>query len=115
MKVLETLQKAGITLNEKCMFSVGKVKFCGHIFSKNEVEVDPSKVESITQHSKLQNVSYVRHLLGMVTQVGKFIDNLATKTEPPRQLLKRENAWVWTPSHEKSFRDIKTAFSTTPV
>ena len=115
MKVLETLQKAGITLNEKCMFSVGKVKFLGHIISKNGVEVDPSKVESITQLSQPQNVSDVRRLLGMVNQVGKFIDNLATKTEPLRQLLKKENAWIWTPSHEKSFQDIKTALSTTPV
>ena len=52
MKVLETLRKAGITLNEKCMFSVGKVKFLEHIVSKNGVEVDPSKVESITQLSQ---------------------------------------------------------------
>ena len=51
----------------------------------------------------------------MVNQVGKFIDNLATNTEPLRQLLKKENAWKWTPSHEKSFQDIKTALSTTPV
>ena len=89
MKVLETLQKAGITLNEKCMFLVGKVKFLGHIISKNGVEEDPSKVESITQLYQPQNVSDVRRLLGMVNQVGKFIDNLATKTEPLRQLLKR--------------------------
>ena len=97
------------------MFSVGKVKFLGHIAFKNGVEVDPSKVESITQLSKLQNVSFVRRLLGIVNQVDKFTDNLATKTEPLRQLLKKENARVWTPSHEKSFRDIKTALSTTPV
>ena len=91
MKVMETLRKAGISLNEKCIFSVGKVKFLGHIIFKNGVEVDPSKVESITQLSKLQNVSYVRRLLGMVNQVDKFIDNLATKTEPLRRLLKKEN------------------------
>ena len=115
MKVLETLRKAGITLNEKCIFSVGKVKFLGHIVSKNGVEVDPSKAESITQLSQPQNVSDVRRLLEIVNQVDQSIDNLATKTEPLRQLLKRENAWIWTPSHEKSFRDIKTALSTTPV
>ena len=77
--------------------------------------MDRSKVESITQLSQPQNVSDVRRLLGMVNQVGKFIDNLATKTEPLRQLLKKDNAWIWTPSHEKSFQDIKTALSTTPV
>ena len=115
MKVLETLQKAGITLNEKCMFSLGKVKFLRHIVSKNGVEVDPSKVEFITQLFQPQNVSYVRRLLGIVNQVGEFIDNLATKTERLRQLLKKENAWIWTPRHEKSSRDINTALSTTPV
>ncbi|GFR65841.1 Pol polyprotein [Elysia marginata] len=114
-KRLEKLKQAGITLNEKCMFSVSKLKFLGHIVSDNGVEIDPTKVESITELPQPQNISGIRRLLGMVNQGGNFIDNLATMAEPLRQLLKKESAWVWTPSHVKSFRDTKEALSTAPV
>ena len=46
--VLQRLQDAGVTLNEKCQFSKSRVKFLGHINSEG-VHADPMKVEAIQQ------------------------------------------------------------------
>ncbi|GFS11387.1 Pol polyprotein [Elysia marginata] len=46
--ILERIRQSGITLNEKCAFAVPRVKSWGHIFSKDGVEVDLNKLESIT-------------------------------------------------------------------
>ena len=41
--VLQRLEAAGVTLNEKCVFSVNKIKFIGHINSKEGIQVDPER------------------------------------------------------------------------
>ena len=46
--VLKRMQKAGITVNEKCVFSVDTIRFLGHIISQEGIKMDPAKVEAIT-------------------------------------------------------------------
>ena len=47
---LEGLQNVGAMLNrEKCIFSVRKLTFFGHIFSENGVSPDPEKVSAIVK------------------------------------------------------------------
>jgi len=48
--VLERLADANVTLNlEKCKFSTDKVEFLGHVINKDGVQIDPTKVEAVTQ------------------------------------------------------------------
>ena len=39
--VLQRMEAAGVTLNEKCVFSVSEIKFIGHIISKEGIQVEP--------------------------------------------------------------------------
>ena len=45
--VLQKMEATGVTLNEKCVFSVCKIKFIGHIISKEGIQVNPEKIGSI--------------------------------------------------------------------
>ena len=54
--VLERMQEAGVTLNEKCVFLVDTIKFLGHIISQEGISVDPAKVEAITNLPRPTNV-----------------------------------------------------------
>ena len=49
--VLERMQEAGFTLNEKGVFSVGTLRFLGHIISQEGIKVDPAKVEGYLRPS----------------------------------------------------------------
>ena len=113
--VLQRMKAAGVTLNEKCVFAVDKVKFLGHIISKDGIQIDPEKVKAITKLPRPQSVTEVRRFLGMVNHIGKFAPNLAETTKPLRDLLKKETEWVWDEPQEKAFQTLKEQLSTAPV
>ena len=85
-QVLDRLSKANITLKEKCEFRKSEIYCLGQIIGKNGVKPDPDKVSAVVNMEAPQNVSELRRFLGMVNQLGKFLPNLATITEPLRAL-----------------------------
>ena len=99
-----------MTLNsEKCEFAQPSVKFLGHVIDGQGIQPDPNKVSAIQQFSTPTNVSDVRRFLGMVNQ---FSPNLADLTQPMRELLVKENAWI---SDEAQKRCVKKALATSLV
>lgn len=57
----------------------------------------------------------VMRLLGMVTYLGKFIQNLSTITAPLRQVMKKEVKFHWQAEQEEAFKKICDIQSTDPV
>ena len=114
-EVLKRLKQAGLTLNEKCEFSTDQVKFLGHIVSARGIAIDPSKVEAITKFPAPEGVPELRRLLGMVNHVAKFAPNLAEVSKPLRDLLKKDNEWIWGPDQEEAFKKLKTLLSSAPL
>ena len=114
--VLERLADANVTLNlEKCKFSTDKVEFMGHVIGKDGMQIDPTKVEAVTQMGEPTDIAQLRRFLGMVNQVGKYIPNLADITKPLRDLLSKNNAWLWTEAQQKAFDDVKKALVSGPT
>ena len=107
--VLRRLTAAHVTLNtDKCIFSVTKIVFLGHVISADGIEADPEKIAAITNLSPPTNAQEVRLFLGMVNQLSKFTSHLAEKSKPLRELLQKDCAWVWGPAQAKAFEEIKT-------
>jgi hypothetical protein len=113
--VLQRLQDAGVTLNEKCVFSTDTVKFLGHIISAEGIRVDPTKVDAITNFPRPTNVPELRRFLGMVNHVAKFAPNLADTTKPLRDLLKKDTIWTWDALQEEAFLEVKKLLTAAPV
>ena len=114
-QVLTKLTEAGVTLNEKCVFSTDTVKFLGHIISPKGIQIDPEKVKAIRSLPQPQNISDLRRFLGMTNQVNKFTEKNADMTKPLRDLLKKETAWIWGPDQERAFQSIKESLSSAPT
>ena len=62
-----------------------------------------------------KDVGDIRRFLGMANQLGKFIPNLLTVTQPLRHLLQKKNQWTWGPSQQRAFDLVKDELSKTPV
>ena len=105
--VLQRLQEAGLTLNDKCEFSKQKISFLGYIIDHTGLQADPEKTSAITEFPAPTNITELQRFMGMVNQLGKFIPGLAEITEPMRQLLRKETAWHWGPHQDKSFQEVK--------
>ena len=114
--VLQRLSSAGITLNpDKCAFHQRSVKFLGHILDDNGIHPDPQKVRGVQELKPCTDVPAVRRFLGMANQLGKFVPDLATMSQPLRALLIKGQEWSWTDAHQAAFDAIKSALSSHPV
>ena len=76
--VLSRLREAGLTLNEKCEFPKGSVRFLGHIIDGQGIYADPQKVDAILNFPAPANVPELQRFLGMVNQLAKFTPELAS-------------------------------------
>ena len=94
-EVLQRLSDAGLTLNEKCEFSKNSAKYLGHIIDENGIHPDPNKVEAIKKFPAPSNITELQKFMGMVNQLAKHIPQLADINTPLRQLLRKDNSWIW--------------------
>lgn len=106
------LEQVGLTLNgKKCAFRMSSIRFLGFIVSAAGISADPSKVESIVNFRRPDNVTDCRSFLGLVNFVGRFLPNLATISEPLRRITHKDQAFKWTNEQQKAFELIKNAMS----
>ena len=114
--VLQCLSDMGMTLNpEKCAFAQKSVKFLGHLIDSQGIRPDPNKVEAIVRFTTPTHVGDVRRFLGMINQLSKFSPNLADMTQPMRELLVKDRAWVWGEPQQQAFTRVKEALVASPV
>ncbi len=64
--------------------------------------------------SELTNTSEMRRFMGMINYLGKFLPNLAEKTQPLRDILQKKNMWAWGEPQQRAFENIKQDLSTSP-
>jgi len=115
-QVLTRLVEAGITLNpEKCQFDQSSIKFLGHVIDGEGIHADPEKTKAILEFATPTNKKELRRFFGMVNYLGKFTPILADGSRHLRQLLSKNNEWIWTYEHNKEFLRLKEIMSKTPT
>ena len=112
-EVMKRLVKSGLTLNEKkCVFSTNECDFFGLHFSKEGITTQISKIEALKNASSPKNVSELRSILGLAQYCGRSIEQLATLTQPLRELTKSKTKWNWTNEHEEVLDKLKESLTT---
>lgn len=110
--LLDRLNSYDILLNlQKCKFGVKELEFLGHELSVNGIRPTENRVKAIQQFRAPANVAELRSFLGLVTYVGKFVPNLASKTDAMRNLLRKGVTFLWKEEHQTSFEEIKSEIS----
>ena len=113
---LERLRDRGLTLNQdKCVFRARSLKFFGFVISEQGLAPDQSKIDAIRNAPTPTTTSEVRSFLGLVNYCGRFIRDLATISEPLRELTRGNATWKWTTTHQTSFDRLKNALSSDDV
>ena len=115
-EVLQRLRDLGMTLNpEKCSFAKSSVKFLGHMIDSEGIKPDPDKVSAIEKFTTPSCIGDVRRFLGMINQLSKFSPHLSDMTKPIRELLVKENAWVWGQPQRDAMTKVKEAIAASPI
>lgn len=117
-KVLEVLKNNDVLLNKsKCIYKVNKIEFLGHELSEKGIKPLDKYVKTIQCSRKPSTIDEIQSFLGLVNFVGKWIPNLATLTDPLRELLrlglgKTSNvSEYWKRKQDVAFNKLKESLS----
>ena len=86
--------------------------FLGHVIDQRGIIADPNKTAVIQQMGTPKSVSELCRFLGMVNQLSKFCRNIAKLSKPLRELLSAKKSWLWTPTQDKAFTNVKKELTT---
>lgn len=113
-KVLKVLKENNVLLNqEKCIYKVQRVHFLGHDLTPEGIKPLTKYVESISQFRAPKTVEELQSFLGLLNYINKWIPNLATLTEPLKQLLRKKTGKnfnieeLWTETQDDAFKRLK--------
>lgn len=113
-KVLHVLEENNVLLNkEKCIFKKQEVHFLGHELTQDGVRPLDKYIQSIRNFRIPKNVEELQSFLGLVNYINKWIPNLATITEPLKELLRKKmgkNAnieKIWLREQDTAFNTLK--------
>lgn len=115
-QVFDRLKEANLKLQPaKCHFAVKKLKFLGHIISKNGIQVDPEKTKAMSEFPVPKTQKQVRSFLGMANYYRRFIHNFAKIATPLNAMLSKDKKIEWTESCQEAFDKLKNKLLTAPV
>lgn len=114
--VLDRAKEVGLRLNRnKCRFRQNQVSYVGHLMTDQGCKPDPEKVAAISELPVPEDAAAVHRFLGMLTYLGKFIDNLSEITAPLRELLHDNVQWHWDHPQQQAFDKLKSMVISPPV
>lgn len=109
-KVMERLRSYNVLLNsDKSKLAQSSIKFLGHEISAKGVAPCKDKLESIKKFRQPSTAEELRSFLGLVTYLGRFIPDLATLSDPLRQIINKKQPFSWGPENSKQFQEIKSS------
>ncbi|KAL0534730.1 hypothetical protein IC582_029023 [Cucumis melo] len=115
-RVLETLRANKLYAKfSKCEFLLKKVTFLGHVVSSEGVSVDPAKIEAVTSWPRLSTVNMIRSFLGLAGYYRRFMKDFSRIASPLTQLTRKGTLFVWSPTCESSFQELKQKLVSAPV
>jgi hypothetical protein len=114
-RVLHILSQYHLFLKQsKCSFGASKVEYLGHLVGKDDIMVDPKKIEAMKYWPHPKTLKILRGVLGLTGYYHKFVKNYGNIVAPLTALLKN-NSFIWTPGYAQAFQTLKMAMCTTPV
>jgi hypothetical protein len=99
----------------KCKFWLKQVAFFGHVISKGEISIDPSKIHDVLSWNTPTNVGDIQNFLGSAGYYQRFIEGFSKITKPMTELLEKDKKFKWTSTCEASFQKLKKRLTTGPV
>jgi hypothetical protein len=86
----------------------------GHIVGKDDVRVDPKKIEAIQEWPRPETLKIFFGFLGLTGYYHKFVKNYGKIVDSLTTLLKK-NVFSWAPTIDHSLQGLKVTMCTTQV
>jgi len=115
--VLEKEQEEKLLVKvKKCYFMKSELVYLGFVISKDELKMDPKKVEAIVNWLSPKNIFEVRSFHGLARFYRKFIRNFSGIYAPIIDTIKKDRLpFYWTTEDEIRFHMLKKKIIKKPV
>eukprot|EP00731_Ephydatia_muelleri_P006907 Em0003g1155a len=114
--VFSRIRDAGLKIKpEKCSFLKEKVKYLGHIVSKEGIAADPEKTATVKTWPTPTRTKEVQQFLGLANYYRRFIKDFAQIAKPLHKLTERTSSFLWTTECQKSFEILRHLLSSPPI
>ena len=114
--VFSRIRDAGLKIKpEKCSFLKEKVKYLGHIVSKEGIAADPEKTATVKTWPTPTRTKEVQQFLGLANYYRRFIKDFAQIAKPLHKLMERTSSFLWTTECQKSFEILRHLLSSPPI
>ena len=116
LEFLKQCEAKNVHLNpEKLKLRQSQVLFIAHMATDKGLEVDPAKVQAISEMPAPTDKLGVQRLLGLAQYLAKFLPHLSDVTKPLRDLMQSDVLWVWNEAQQTAFEKLKEMVTRTPV
>eukprot|EP00967_Tisochrysis_lutea_P044865 scaffold54424_cov18-Tisochrysis_lutea.AAC.1 len=107
--VLQRMEDYNLKISPtKCTFFSTKAKFTGFILENGTLSTDPEKTAAVDNMKPWLGKEHTQRFLGFISYYGhRFKHNLAGETKPLRNLLHKDNPFVWTEECQEATEHLK--------
>ena len=114
--VLQTLREHQLFAKFlKCEFWLDHMAFLGHVVSKDDIQVDPKKIEAIIDWPRPTTVTEVRSFLRLAGYYRRIMKDLSKIAAPLTKLTQKNVKFNWTDICEEHFMLLKDLLTSAPV
>nr|GEV79866.1 putative reverse transcriptase domain-containing protein [Tanacetum cinerariifolium] len=114
--ILELLKKEELYAKfSKCEFWFPKVQFLGHVIDKQDIHVDPAKIESVKDWASPKSQTEIRQFLGLAGYYRRFIEGFSKITKPMTKLTQKKVKFEWGDKQEAAFQLLKQKLCSAPI
>ena len=109
-KVFNQFRQYGFTVHpHKCDFARHELKFLGHIWTREGIKPDATKVEVMQNFPAPKSVTEVRRWLGLSGYYRRFVKDYSKLAHPLTELTKKDTPFEWTAGAQEAMDKIKEA------
>ncbi|KAJ9566198.1 hypothetical protein OSB04_002164 [Centaurea solstitialis] len=115
-RVLARCEESHLVLNwEKCHFMVREGIVLGHKISKDGLEVDKAKIDTISKLPPPTNIKGVRCFLGHAEFYRRFIQDFSKISRPLTKLLEKDAPFIFDEKCISAFETLKRHLTNAPI
>ena len=83
--------------------------------SSEGIRVDSQKIEAVKQWPRPTSATNIRSFLGLAGYYRRFVEGFSSIASPLTKLTLKKVKFQWSDDYEKSFAELKTRLTITPV
>uniref|UniRef100_A0A0A9Y5C8 RNA-directed DNA polymerase n=1 Tax=Lygus hesperus TaxID=30085 RepID=A0A0A9Y5C8_LYGHE len=113
---LERARTHNVRFNsQKCQFCQEAVEFVGLKVSRMGVSMTTKHVDAIKNLAVPQSKKDLKHFLGLVKYLHRFLPHASELTTSLRELAKDQCTWEWKQEHQTEFLRLKELLTSAPM